>query len=324
MTLRDGVVMDVSVIIVNWNTESLLRDCLGSVFDTTGGIPFEVIVIDNASSDGSVAMVEREFPQVKLVKNSDNKGFAAANNQGMALAGGRYVLLLNSDTVVLGDVIGATVRFADAHPDTGVVGCRVLNADRSLQPTCFMYPSLLNMLLSSTYLYKCFPQSRFFGRERMTWWDRTDTRDVDVVTGCYMLVRRETIDQVGRMDECFHMYGEETDWCCRFKEAGWRVVFAPVGQIIHYGGASSRQKPAAMTLQLRGSILLFLRKHRGVLSYVTGRLLVSLYFSLRIPYWLLKAMCSAPDRRAHWAVVRTYFVGACKSLLGYNLCVKKR
>ena len=219
-----------SVIIVNWNTESYLRDCLQSVFEATSGIEFEVIVIDNASSDGSVAMVEKEFPQVRLVKNPDNRGFAAANNQGMAVSQGRYVLLLNSDTIVLGDVIGATVRFGDAHPDTAVVGCRVLNGDRSLQRTCFMYPSLLNMFLSSSFLYKVFPQSRFFGRERMTWWDRTDTRDVDVVTGCYMLVRQEAIDQVGRMDESFHMYGEETDWCCRFKKAGWRVVFCPGGR----------------------------------------------------------------------------------------------
>jgi GT2 family glycosyltransferase len=315
--------MDVSVIIVNWDTEALLRECLQSVFDATRGIDFEVIVIDNASRDGSVAMVEKEYPQVELVKNPDNKGFATANNQGIARAQGRYVLLLNSDTVVLDDAIEATVRFADARPKVAVAGCRVLNADRSLQPTCFMYPSLLNMLLSSSYLYKLFPGSRFFGRERMTWWDRADTRDVDVVTGCFMLVRRDAIDQVGRLDERFHMYGEETDWCYRFKEAGWRVVFAPDGQIIHYGGASSRQKPAEMTLQLRGSILLFLKKHRGILSYAAARVLVALYFFLRIPYWLCKGFLYGAQRRSCFSVVRTYFAGGYKSLFGLNLCVKE-
>lgn len=315
--------MDVSVIIVSWNTEALLKECLQSVFGATRAIDFEVIVIDNASRDGSVAMVEKEYPQVKLVKNSRNRGFAAANNQGIALAQGRYVLLLNSDTVVLDDAIEATVRFADAHPKVAVAGCRVLNADRSLQPTCFMYPSLLNMLLSSSYLYKLFPGSRVFGRERMTWWDRADTRDVDVVTGCFMLARRDAIDQVGCLDERFHMYGEETDWCYRFKQAGWRVVFTPDGQIIHYGGASSRQKPAEMTLQLRGSILLFLKKHRGVLSYTAARVLVALYFFLRIPYWLCKGLLSGAQRRRCFSVVRTYFAGGYKSLIGLNLCVKE-
>jgi len=315
--------MDVSVIIVNWNTEDLLQECLQSVFEAPQTIDLEVIVVDNASSDGSVAMVEKAFPQVKLVQNPDNKGFAAANNQGMALAQGRYILLLNSDTVVLDDAIGATTRFADAHDDVAVTGCRVLNADRSLQPTCFMYPSLLNMLLSSSYLYKLFPKSRFFGRERMTWWDRTDTRDVDVVTGCFMLVRRDAIDQVGCLDESFHMYGEETDWCYRFKEAGWRVVFAPDGEIVHYGGASSRQKPAEMTLQLRGSILLFLKKHRGILSYAVARVLVALYFFLRIPYWLCKGLLSGAQRQSCFSVVRTYLAGGYKSLFGLNLCVKK-
>lgn len=315
--------MDVSIIIVNWNTEDYLRTCLRSVFDATEGIPFEVIVVDNASSDSSVAMVEREFPQVRLVANSDNKGFAAANNQGMARAKGRYILLLNSDTMVLDDVIAAALCYADAHEEAAVVGCRVLNADGSLQPTCFMYPSLLNMLLSSSYLYKLLPRSRFFGRERMTWWDRNDIRDVDVVTGCFMLVRREAIERVGRMDERFHMYGEETDWCYRFKQAGWRVVFTPAGQIVHYGGASSRQRPAEMTLQLRGSILLFLRKHRSFATYVAARVLVSLFFLLRVPFWLGRALFFVQSRHSSMLAARTYFIGACKSLLGLDLCVRK-
>ncbi len=310
--------MDVSVIIVNWNTESYLRDCLRSVFDATVGVEFEVIVIDNASSDGSVAMVEKEYPQVRLVKNSDNRGFAAANNQGMVLAGGRHVLLLNSDTLVLDDVIAATVRFSDVHADAAVVGCRALNADRSLQPTCFMYPSLLNMVLSSSYLYKVLPKSRFFGRERMMWWDRTDTRDVDVVTGCYMLVRQEAIDQVGRMDESFHMYGEETDWCYRFKQAGWRVMFAPEGEIVHFGGASSGQVREKMALQLKGSLLLFLKKHRGPVVYAAACVLTSLFFLLRAPYWLIVAMVSKRTRRVSMDKARLCAKGVSKSLAGWR------
>jgi len=310
--------MDVSVIIVNWNTESYLRDCLRSVFAATAGVEFEVIVIDNASSDGSVAMVEKEFPQARLVRNSDNRGFAAANNQGMALACGRYVLLLNSDTLVLDDVIAATVRFGDAHSDVAVVGCRALNGDRSLQPTCFMYPSLLNMFLSSTYLYKVSPKSRFFGRERMTWWDRADTCDVDVVTGCYMLVRRDAIDQVGRMDESFHMYGEETDWCYRFKQAGWRVVFAPEGEIIHFGGASSGQVREKMALQLKGSLLLFLKKHRGPVAYAAGCGFTSLFFFMRTPYWLIRTLVSKRARKVSMDKTKLCVKGVFKSLAGWR------
>ncbi|MGD8501698.1 MAG: glycosyltransferase family 2 protein, partial [Phycisphaerales bacterium] len=185
--------MDVSVIIVNWNTEGLLRGCLASIYERAGDVDYEVIVVDNASTDGSVEVVKNDFQRVILIENAENRGFSKANNQGMAVAKGRYVLLLNSDTVVLDEAIAHTVRFADEHPQAGVISCRVLNPDDTVQPTCFMFPSILNMLLSSTYLYKLFPKSRFFGREQMTWWDRSDVREVDVVTGCFMLVRRKAI-----------------------------------------------------------------------------------------------------------------------------------
>ncbi len=311
--------LDVSVIIVNWNTREYLRNCLDSVFATVRQIEIEVIVVDNASSDDSVSVVEREFPQVKLIKNESNRGFAAANNQGMKAARGRYVLLLNSDTIVLDEALDATVRFADSEPQAAVVGCRVVNPDRTLQATGFMYPSLLNMVLSCTYLYKLFPRSRFFGRERMTWWDRDDVREVDVVTGCFMLVRREAIEQVGGMDEAFFMYGEETDWCYRFKQAGWKMLFAPAGQIIHYGGASSRQRRVEMAIQLRRSILLFIRKHQGRLAYVLARGLTALYFLLRIPYWLVRAGIRGKDRGTSLAAAHAYCIGAYKMLFDLRL-----
>ncbi len=233
--------MDVSIIIVNWNTRDILRNCLTSVYAETKDIEFEVIVIDNASTDDSPEMVVKEFPKATIIENSQNKGFAAANNQGLAIVRGRYVLLLNSDTVVLDGAITRSVTFSDAHPEAAVAGCRVLNPDKALQPTCFMFPSTLNMLLLSSYLYKLFPKSKFFGRERMTWWDRNNIREVDVVTGCFMMVRRAAIKQVGMMDEQFFMYGEETDWCYRFKQAGWKILFTPIAEIIHLGEASSRQ-----------------------------------------------------------------------------------
>jgi len=308
--------VDVSVIIVNWNTKELLRDCLSSACENAGDIDYEIIVIDNASADGSAEMVKNDFRQVILIENSENRGFAAANNQGIAVAKGRYVLLLNSDTVVLDNAIANTVRFADENPQAAVTGCRVLNPDRTLQRTCFMFPSVLNMLLSSTYLYKLFSKNRFFGREQMTWWDRNDVRPVDVVTGCFMLVRREAIEQVGMMDEQFFMYGEETDWCYRFREKGWKVIFAPVGQIIHFGGQSTAQKPVAMIVQLRLSILKFMKKHYGWPSHLIARFLVALFFALRLPVWFAMSFLRPAARSEAAIKMRAYSIGVVEALFG--------
>lgn len=308
--------MDASIIIVNWNTKKLLKDCLESVYEQAADMDYEIIVVDNASTDGSKEMVRSDFPDVVLVENKENRGFAAANNQGIAVAGGRYVLLLNSDTIVLDDSVAKTVAFADAHPQAGVVGCRVLNPDGTLQPTCFMFPSVLNMLLSSTYLYKLFPRSRFFGRERMTWWDRNDVREVDVVTGCFMLVRREAIEQTGLLDEQFFMYAEETDWCYRFKKNGWKVMFAPAGEIIHYGGQSATQMPVAMIVQLRLSILKFIRKHYGRLSHFIARLLVAFFFAIRLPIWLAVSFLHPRDRSTAAVKMQAYSTGIIGALFG--------
>jgi GT2 family glycosyltransferase len=280
-------------------------------------VDFEVIVVDNASNDGSVEMVKKDFPQVTLIENLQNHGFAAANNQGINIAKGQYVLLLNSDTVILDKTIQKTVSFADAHPEAAVVGCRVLNPDRTLQPTCFMFPSILNMLLSTTYLYKLFPKSKFFGRERMTWWDRNDVREVDVVTGCFMLVRQEAIKKVGTMDERFFMYSEETDWCYRLRKAEWKILFIPDAEIIHFGGQSSKQAAAKMVLLLRGSRLLFFKKHKGPLVSALACLFIGLFFVLRIPYWFTKALLS--NKRERNACLRTaciYSKGAFYALIG--------
>lgn len=308
--------MNVSIIIVNWNTEALLRDCLRSVYGQIPEADCEVIVVDNASTDGSREMIRNDFPEVVLIENAANRGFAAANNQGIAVAKGRYVLLLNSDTVVLDNCIANIISFADARRRAGVIGCRVLNSDRTLQRTCFMFPSILNLFLSSTYLYKIFPTSRFFGRELMTWWDANDVREVDIVKGCFMLIRREAIEEVGGLDENFFMYAEETDWCYRFKKCGWEVMFAPVGEIIHYGGQSTTQIPVAMIVQLRLSILKFIRKHYGRRSHVIARFLVALFFAIRLPVWLAMALLR-PAARAEAAVkMKAYSAGVVDALFG--------
>ena len=307
--------IDVSIIIVNWNTCNILRGCLNSLYQETHGIVYEVIVVDNASTDNSSEMVQSEFSWVFLLKNTKNQGFAKANNQGMEIAKGRYFLLLNSDTIILNGAIQKTVQFADRHKETGVVGCRVLNPDKTLQMTCFMYPSLLNMLLAATYLYKLFPRSKFFGREQMTWWDRDDQREVEVVTGCYLLVRKKAIEQVGMMDDSFFMYAEETDWCFRFKEAGWKCFFMPDAEIVHLGGQSTQQVKVAMMIQLRKSILKFINKHYGVFHYLIGSVFIIMFFILRIPYWMVVAISRSKRERA-LEMLKAYCQGSWSILNG--------
>jgi GT2 family glycosyltransferase len=316
--------INVSIIIVSWNTRDILRDCLQSVYNQTRRASFEVIVIDNASEDGSRDMVRREFSNVSLIANEQNLGFAAANNQGIRAARGRYVLLLNSDTRVLDGAIDTMVDFADAHPEAAAVACRVVNPDETWQPTCFMFPSALNTLIAALYLNRLFPRNRFFGRERMTWWDGQDVRAVDVVAGCFILASREIIKQIGALDESYFMYGEESDWCYRLHKAGWKVLYAPIAQVVHYGGVSSAQIKGPMCLQLRASTLLFLKKHTSPLSYVAACGFVSLFFLLRLPLWLAKAVASRKANSEDWQTVRIYAAGFWHSLHGWRaLCAKR-
>ncbi len=301
--------MDVSIIVVAWNVRKLLYDCLKSVYDETKGIEFEVIYVDNASEDGTVEMVQKEFPEARIIENDENKGFIKANNQGIEIANGRYVLLLNSDTIVLDNAIAKTIKFADEHPRTALVGCRVLNPDRTLQRTCSMYHSALNMLLSATYLYKIFPRSRFFGREQMTWWDFNDTREVEVVYGCFSLVRKEAIDQVGLMDPTYFVYGDDPDWCYRFHKAGWKVMFTPEPVIIHYGGQNTKHMSREFRLQLSGSILIFTKKHKGTFAFYLTRIFQALFFLQRVPYWFAVGLIKSNEREKAFYCANTYLLG---------------
>jgi hypothetical protein len=316
--------IDVSVIIVAWNVRQLLHDCLKSVYEKTRDVDFEVIYVDNASEDGSVEMVKEQFGEVRIIENDKNEGFIKANNQGIEIAQGRYVLLLNSDTILLDNAIAKTVRFADANPDAAVFGCKVLNPDRTIQRTCFMYPSVLNMFLAATYLYKIFPKSRFFGREHMTWWGFDEAREVETICGCFSLVRKEAIAQVGLMDERYFVYGDDPDWCYRFRKAGWKVMFTPDGRIIHYGGQTTRQMRREFKLQLYGSELIFMKLHRSRLSFFIARFLIALFLFARVPYWLVTGMLGKRQGSQSIATAKTYLIGAIYCIVGWeNLLMNK-
>jgi GT2 family glycosyltransferase len=310
--------VDVSVIIVAHNTKQLVHDCLESVYDQTDGITFEVIYVDNASTDCSTEVVTQAFPRVIIIQNKDNKGFTAANNQAIEIAKGRYVLLLNSDTIVLDNAIAKTVKFADEHPEAAVVGCKVLNPDKTIQRNCFMDHSILNFLLSSTYLHKIFSKSRFFGREWMSWWDYNEDREVDAVKGCYAFVRKEAIDQVGPMDDTYFFYGDDADWCYRFRKSGWKVLFTPDPQIIHYGGQTVKRMKEKFLFQLFGSRLIFMKLHRNRLAFSLSRFLLASFFFLRIPYWLAMAVIKKSEREKSFQTAKTYLMGCLYCLTNWK------
>jgi len=295
--------LDLTIVVVNWNTLSLLRDCLASVLSNSGNLSLELFVVDNASSDGSAEMVSAEFPSVKLIRNTQNRGFAAANNQALAVGQGRHMLLLNSDTIVLGDVLEKCVRYLDDQIDVGAMGCRVLNPDRTLQPTCFEYPNLPNLFLWTTGLARL-PWPRFLGKYRMAGWKRDCERDVDVVTGCYLLVRTAALRDVGLLDESFFFFGEETDWCKRIREHGWRVRFAPVGDIVHYGGASAKKLNHRRDVMLFKALIDFNSKHGGALSAITAwSILWANTFSRYVGF----AVASIVDRKGRAPSRRDHF-----------------
>lgn len=281
--------IDVSVVVVSWNTRDILRGCLRSIFEQTREVSFEVFVVDNNSHDGSAEMVRAEFPTIKLIANAENRGFAAGCNQGMREASGRYTLLLNPDTIVLDDAISRCVEYADLHADVGVVGCQVLEDENRIQRTGFSFPSPLNMFFGLSGLSRMFPRSRLFGRPQLSWWDRTSEQEVDVVAGMFMLVRREAIVKVGLMDEAYFVYAEEADWCYRFAKAGWKRVFTPCARIIHLEGGdkSTSQVSIKMFVQLQKSLMIYYRKNLGLAAWSMAKAIYVLSNSVRMVAWFV-------------------------------------
>ena len=244
---------NLSIIIINWNTHDLLGDCLESIEQNRDGLDVEVIVVDNASTDGSQEMVQNRFPYVKLLQNRKNLGFARANNQGLSISRGRFIMLLNSDTLLQPGALFTMVSFMDMHSDVGIVGAELLNRDGTLQPSWAKYPSLLSELLGAN----------FRGRKQFYTKDGSPAYEVDWVGGACLLIRRSTMEQVGNLDERFFMYSEELDWCYRTRLLGWKICYLPGASVIHLSGQSSRHASQKMKVQLYKSKLLFFCKHYG-------------------------------------------------------------
>ena len=286
--------LDLAIVIVNYNVCDLLRDCLKSVYASTG-VTFEVCVVDNASPDDSAEMVAREFPQAKLIRNTENMGYAAANNLGLRYFGfedasqgtgtlrgdqaaqadhalrahafrtSRYALLLNPDTIVPPDAFAQMIALMDQNPSFGVSGPKLVRLDGSLDLACRRgFPTVEVSFWRLTKLSKIFPHSQRFGRYNMTYLDEDQPAEIDSVVGAFMLVRREAIEQAGLLDETFWMYGEDLDWAYRIKQCGWKVYYYPRVVVQHIKRASSGQSNAGAAkakYEFDRAMWLFYRKH---------------------------------------------------------------
>jgi GT2 family glycosyltransferase len=291
--------MRLSLLIISHNTRELTLACLRSVFEQTRGVSFEVIVVDNASADGSAAAIADEFPQMKLIRSATNLGFARANNLAAKRAEGRYLLLLNSDTEALEGAIEALVNFADRHPQAGIVGGRTFFADGCLNPTsCWRQPSLWSLLCLGTGLTSVFRRSRLFDPESYGRWGRDTARRVDIVSGCCLLIRRELWESLGGFDERFFMYAEDADLCLRAGELGYDCMICPEARLIHHGGRSERVREEKLVRLLTARTQL-IRKHWPAHKAWIGTQLIRTWAATRMAALGLGSLCRACSRESY-------------------------
>jgi GT2 family glycosyltransferase len=254
--------VDVSISIVNYNAKDFLDNCIRSILGSVKDRSYEIIVVDNASTDGS-REIAKKYPGVKYIQSTSNLGFIKANNTGIKNSRGRYVLSLNNDTVVRKGAIEKMIDFMDRTSDAGAVGPKLLNSDRSIQMQCRRgFPTPSSSLFYFLGLSRLFPKSKVFGSYLLTYLDDVAVSEVDSLCGAAMMVRREVIDKVGLMDENYFMYGDDIDWCYRIKRAGWKVYYLPEAEIVHYGGrGGSRRQSYRNTFEFHRAMAVFYKKH---------------------------------------------------------------
>ncbi len=301
--------IDLSVVVLNWNVRDLLDRCLASL--RSDHCALEIIVVDNASRDDSVAMVRAKYPQVTLIANAENRGFTGGNNQGIEASLGRYVMVLNPDTEVLGNTLDRLVLYLDEHPDIGAIGPQLLNPDRSIQPSRRRFPTLMTAFFESTWLQGIAPR-RILAHYYMDDVPATTTHEVDWLNGACTVFRREVFDRVGLYDvQNFFMYSEELDLCRRVKEAGWKIVYLPQAQVVHYVGKSSDQALAARHIYFQMSKVRYFRKWHGTAQANLLRLFLLSQYLWQIGLESAKgALGSKRELRrqrvgVYWQVMRT-------------------
>lgn len=286
---------DISIVVVSWNVREELRACLDSILGHETALDLEVLVVDNASSDGSADMVARDFPSVRLIRNSANLGFAKANNQGIALARGRYVLILNPDTLVQHSALERMAEYADAHPEVGALGPRLIMENGGIDYRgARRFPTLWSDLRKRLRLVH-----PLFGDNAMIEWDHTTSREVELLSGACMLVRREVIDRVGMFDEGFFLFGEDVDWCFRILRDHWKTYYLAEASVVHLGGRSSESVRDRLGLESAKSRHRFFRKAYGPWAALLHRLIILTTEVLKVMFFGLRALlASGPHARA--------------------------
>jgi hypothetical protein len=293
-------VLDVSVIIVNWNSKCFLRQCLASLYAKCQIGSLEIIVVDGGSFDGCGEMLANEFPGVTFVQSEKNVGFAKANNLGVCRAKGRYLLFLNPDTELSEDSIRILLNQAESLPQAGAVGCKLLNSDGSLQTSCVQaFPTVWNQVLDSEYLRRRFPTWKLWGMGAL-FARPAQPAIVEVIVGACLMVRREVFDSAGGFAEQYFMYGEDADFCFKVRRAGYRVYYVPDTSMIHHGGTSSRQARSNFSnVMLRESVYRFLISNRGPIRASVYRAAIAFSSVLRLSLILLLLPASRKDMVRH-------------------------
>ncbi len=257
-----------SIIIVTWNSKKVALECLESLRAVKAEMPFEVIVLDNASTDGTPDAIEAQYPEFKLVRNADNFGFAKANNQGIEMCTGDYIALVNSDVVVPHGCLTTMVEYLRCNPGVGLLGPKMLGPDGELGQSVCRYPTVWRCICTALGFHLLFPNSKGLGGYLLAKYGYDKTEDVDVLTGWFWMTPREALMQVGGLDERFFMYGEDLDWSYRFHKAGWRVVFLAEAEALHYGAASSSTQPGRFYIEKVKANAQYFRKHFGHLGEI--------------------------------------------------------
>jgi len=276
---------DVSIVIVSFNTRSVLRECLESIARESSGLEVEIAIVDNNSVDGSPEMIEADFPHVRLIRSDVNLGFGAANNAALDGCHGRYIVLLNSDAFLCPDSLRLAVRHMDENAKAGLGGGRLVGRDFSWQPSARMFPCILSDLSVMTGLANTFPKSRLFGYFDRTWADQSLPSEVDWVPGAFSIIRSGLLAQIGFFDPAFFLYSEEVDLCRRIQAAGYQIWYWPDITVIHIGGESSRQVKSLemsttgsqLVLWRMRSTLLYYRKHHGAKAWLAKTIELTLY-----------------------------------------------
>lgn len=253
--------MTLSICIVNWNTRNHLRACLASIEAHPPDAPYEIMVVDNASQDGSAEMVREQFSHVQLIANRENAGYAAGNNQALILARGEFLLLLNPDTEMHEDTLNQAIAFFQSHPEAGAIGALQRFPNGEIQPSVRAFPYPLPLFFEIIGLSRLFPHHPLFARYRMGAFRYDRVQEVDQPMGTFFMVRRETMSQVGLLDEDFPLFFNDVDWCYRIKQAGWKIYFVPEVTILHHGGASTSQVRRAAIRESHRALERFYRKH---------------------------------------------------------------